>query len=439
MSHRLSTAFRRFRAEHTARSVDASSHSSPRVQFFGSLGQRNFRLFVIGQGISQIGTWAQLIALTLMALRLGDGGLAVGLVSFCYFGPTLVVGAWAGLLADRIDRHRLLWVLSLAGLVVSSLLAAVVAMDLITMPRLYALTAMAGTVFAVESPVRRAFVGELVGVTLVANAVALNAALLTGARVVGPSVAGLLISNWSIAWCFAFNALSFAPQLWLLARINRDELVPTVRTRRAPGQLRAGFTYAWSDPALRVTLILSAVLGMTAANFQVLMPLFIIQDLGASEGAFTIFFTVMSVGSLLGALAAARRRRVDTRYVITRSLLLGAATWALALSPSTIVAVVLGFAYGATVIQMVAGANTVVQLTATDAFQGRILALYSVVLMGSSPVGGPVIGWLADVTSGRTALALSASSALVTATAAHWWLRRTTGTQTFSKNRIPNY
>lgn len=389
-----------------------------RVRAFGSetfrsLRSRNFRLFAAGQAISQVGTWFQMIAIGLLVLDLTDSGVAVGLVTATQFVPLLLLGAWAGVLSDRSDRQRLLIDLNAVGAVVGALFAVLVLSGAAELWSIFALTLAAGTVTALENPTRRAFVTDLVDEDDVPNAVGLNSTLMTGARLVGPALAGVVIAGPGIGWCFAVHALSHLPKLWLLSRMDRSRFRPTERVAKAKGQLAEGLRYVWGAPELRIPILLVAAVGTLAFNFSVVLPLFATRDLGGGASTYTTLFSVMSVGSVAGALVIARRTSANTRFLAVGTLALAVSMLALAAAPTTILAYLLVLPVGMTSILVVSGANAVVQLTAAPAMRGRVLALLAVVFLGSTPIGGPIIGFVAEDFGARWALVVGAVTCLV--------------------------
>lgn len=383
---------------------------------FRSLRGRNFRLFFVGQIVSQTGTWMQMVAIGLLVLALTDSGVAVGLVTAAQFLPILVLGAWGGVLADRRDRHTLLLVMNAIGAVVAASFAVVVLTDRAALWSIYVLTFAAGTVTALENPTRRAFVTDLVADADVPNAVGLNSTLMTGSRVVGPAVAGALIAGPGIGWCFAVNAISYLPQLALFARMDRRRFRPAERVAKAKGQLREGLRYVWGAPDLRLPILLVSAVGTLAFNFSVILPLFATRDLHGGPTTFTTLFSVMSVGSVAGALTIARRTHADTAFLSRCTIALGVAMLVLAAAPVTAVAYLAVIPVGVTSVMVISGSNTVVQLGTTPAMRGRVLALLAVVFLGSTPVGGPIAGLVSETFGARWALGLGAVTSLLAGT-----------------------
>lgn len=380
---------------------------------FRSLSVRNFRLFFVGQGLSQIGTWVQSVALVWLVLDRSGSGVALGLTMALQFLPILVLGPWAGLLADRHDKRRLMVATQAAAAVQAALLAVLVLTGADRLELVYGLTLVFGIITAVDNPVRRAFVVELVDGPHVANAVGLNSALMTGSRIVGPAIAGLLIAGAGVGWCFAANAVSYMAVLIGLRRMDKAAFLSPVPAVRARGQLREGFAYAWRTPEVRVPLLLVAVTGTLAFNFPVLLPLMAERVLDGGASTFSLLYSVMSVGSLAGALVVARRTHIDSRWLSRRALAFGASLGLLALAPTLPLALVATVPVGLTGVTLLSGANSSLQLHAAPVMRGRVNALFAMVFLGTTPVGGPVAGWVAEHFGTRAGLGLGAVATML--------------------------
>ena len=278
---------------------------------FSSMGSRNLRLYFGGSIVSQIGSWIQLVSLPWLVLHLTHSGTMLGLTYALQFLPILLLGAWAGVVADRYDkRHLLLITTTLLG-VCALVLGVITLLDRAEMWNIALLALLLGTVAAFDNPVRRAFVPELVDHHEVTNAVSLNNAVFTSARIVGPSIAGILIATVGIGWCFVLNALSFgavivALQMMSPAAIHRSPPLP-----RAKGQLRAGIRYAWDEPLVRLAIIMTFVIGVMSFNYQVVLPLLAKRTFVAGPAAYALMFAATGIGSLIGALMSAHRARAD--------------------------------------------------------------------------------------------------------------------------------
>ena len=380
---------------------------------FASLRVRNFRLFFIGQGISQVGTWLNMIAQTLLVLRLTDSGIALGLLTATQFGPVLLFGAWAGLIADRSDKRRLLVHLQTLSLVQGVAMAALATMDAPPLAGIYLLAFASGLVTAFDNPARRSFVVEMVPEQQVTNAVSLNSALMTGARVVGPAVAGLLVVTLGFGWTFLIGGLSRLAVVRGLTLMRSEELRPAPLLTRAKGQIREGLRYTASVPRLWLPLVMVAIVGTLAFNFQVVFPLFVRDDLGQSPSAFTLLYSVVSLGSFVGALAVARRSGTTVRFVAASSIAFGLAMALLAIAPNQGVAYVVGPLIGLSSIAFMTSATALVQIEAVPEMRGRVLALQAMVFLGSTPIGGPIVGWIAEEFGARWSIAVGAAACLL--------------------------
>jgi MFS family permease len=398
------------------------------AETFRSLRQRNFRLFFVGQVISQAGTWVQSVALVWLVLTLTHSGVALGVTTALQFLPVLVLGPWAGLAADRFDNRRLLIVSqTLAGFQALAMGALVLA-GAISVPLIYALTLVFGFITALDNPVRRSFVVELVESADVPNAVGLNSALMTGSRVVGPALAGVLIAGVGVGWCFVVNALSYVAVLIALTRMEPAGFRRPERRTRARRQLREGFAYIWRTPQLRLPILLVAVIGTFAFNYPVLLPLLAERTLHGNASTFTLLYSTMSVGSLAGALVVARRTWVGGRWLARAALAFAAALGLLALAPTLPLALAATIPVGYAGIMVLSGSNSALQLHARPDMRGRVNALFSVVFLGSTPIGGPVAGWVAEHLGVRAGLGLGALSTALAGAVALAFLHRVDAT-----------
>lgn len=385
---------------------------------FRSLRERNFRLFFIGQGISQVGTWVQSVALVWLVLTRTGSGVALGLTTALQFLPILVLGPWAGLLADRVDKRKLLVCTQAASAAQAGGMGLLVLTGADSLTLIYALSLVFGLITALDNPVRRAFVVELVAEPHVPNAVGLNSALMTGSRIVGPAVAGVMIAGVGVAWCFLANAVSYAAVLAGLSRMDPAGFRPAARAQRGRGQLREGFRYVWRTPELRLPLILVGVAATLAFNYPVLFPLLAERSLGGGAGTFGLLYSTMSIGSLAGALMVARRKHIDGRWLARGALAYGAALLFLASAPTLPLAVASTLPVGFTGVILLSGSNTLLQLHAGPAMRGRVNALFAMVFLGSTPFGGPIAGWVGEHFGARAGLGLGAVATALAGAAA---------------------
>ncbi|HVM08332.1 MAG TPA: MFS transporter [Acidimicrobiales bacterium] len=371
---------------------------------FRSLGIRNFRLFFIGQAISQIGTWMRMVAMALLVLHITDSGVAVGLMTAFQFLPVLLLGAWAGLVADRSDKRKLLLIVQTALMGQSFALAALAFMDRPPVLALYAVALAGGVATAFDNPARRSFVVEMVPEANVQNAVALNTAMMTGSRIFGPALAGVLITTVGYGWAFLADGLSYIAVLAGLWMMRPAELRPAPPAIRGKGQVREGLRYTRATPDLWISLVMMAVIGTLAFNFSVTFPLFVTRALDGDEQLFTLLFSVVSIGSVAGSLWAARRESVELRQVVVAAFLFGAAMLLLAGSPGIALAFPFAVLVGLGSIIFMTSSTALLQLRADPSMRGRVLALQAMVFLGSTPVGGPIVGWVSEVFGARMGL-----------------------------------
>ncbi len=373
---------------------------------FQSLRNRNFRLFFIGQSISNSGNWLTSIALTLLVLRLTGSGIAVGWLAACQYGPILLLSPWGGAFADRSDKRRLLFVTQGLEMAQSIGLAVLAFQPHPSWLALYTLAIAGGVILSLDNPLRRSFVTEMVPQEDRQNAVVLYSMIVNLSRIFGPALAGVLVTTLGYGWCFTVDAVTYLAVLACLAMMRSSELLRVPVRPRRPGEVREGLRYLRSIPALWITYAMLAAIGSLAYNFNVTLPLFVTRALRGSDAAFTMIYSVLSVGSLAGALWVARRGRVSVHYAIVGAAALGVTLLALAATPNVSVAVPVAFAVGIASILYTTSTTALVQVRARPEMHGRLLAIQTMFLVGSSAVGGPISGWIADAFGTRALIAL---------------------------------
>jgi MFS family permease len=388
---------------------------------FRSLHTPNFRLFFFGQLISQAGTWMQSVGIIWVVLELTDNGVALGLATAAQFLPVLVLGAWGGVLSDRFDKHKILIVTQSAYTLVAVAFTVLTFTHSIDMRLIYALSIAFGLVTALDNPTRRAFVVEMVAEEDVPNAVGLNSTLMTGSRVLGPAVAGLLITTVGVGWCFAGNVVTYFAVLAALVAMDRGSLRMPPRVPRAGGQLREGLRYVWHRPVLRDTLVLLTVVGTLAFEFQVTLPLLADRSFGGGAGTFTLLYTSLSIGAVIGGLIMAHRSSVDAVFLAKSAAWMAGFMGLLAVAPNSLLGMAAVVPVGLTSVLLISGSNALIQLVADPSMRGRSLALTTVVFLGSTPIGGPIVGAAAEHLGARAGIGIGAAA---TAIAAVWALRR---------------
>lgn len=397
----------------------------PRVllrRTFSALAVRNFRLYFGGQVISVSGTWMQRVAQSWLVLELTGSGAAVGGVTAFQFLPILLVAPMGGVIADRMDKRRVLYVSqSLAGLIALTL-GLLVLTDRVELWMVYALALALGVVGSFDNPARNAFVMEMVGRSRLTNAVGLNSVLVNGARIIGPAVGGLLIVTVGIGVCFLINAASYLALIGALLLMREGEIERSVPEPRERGQLRQALAYVWREPVLRVPLVMMGVVGLFVYEFEVILPLLARFTFGGDADVFGTMFAAMGVGAVAGGLFTATRGDRPARTLIWMAYAVGASVGVTALMPSLWMALVTLVAVGASTTAFLTLGNAVMQLHSAPEMRGRVMALRAAAVLGSRPIGAPIVGWIGEHFGPRYGLGLGALAALAVAVWAHRWV-----------------
>ncbi len=382
---------------------------------FTSLAVRNFRLFFIGQGISLCGTWMRTIALSWLVLQLTHSGVQLGVVTAAQFLPVLLLGMFGGVIVDRTDNKRLLIFTQICLGVISLLLGILVITHSIELWAIYVLAVFSGVITVLDTPARQTFFVQMVGEQQLKNAVTLDAIMINVARVVGPSMAAGLIAGVGIGWCFIIDACTFVAVLVALIMIRRSHLHHVEPAPQVPGQLRAGLQYVRSTPALRTSLLMMIIIGTFAYEFPVALPLFATKTFHGNATAYALMTAAMGLGAVGGGLYTAGRPPSSLRRLILSAVLFGLSMMIVAVAPNLVTALMLLVVVGALSILFISLNNTTTQLTSTPQMRGRVMALWSMAFQGTTPIGGPIIGAIADHSNPRVGLALGGASAVVAA------------------------
>jgi MFS family permease len=385
---------------------------------FDSLAVPNYRRYFAGQVVSLSGNWMQMVAEIWLILELTGSGVAVGLTTALQFLPILLFGAWGGLLADRFAKRRLLMVTQAAMALPALGLLAVTATGVVVPWMVFALVFARGSVNAVDNPTRQSFVIEMVGPDRVVNAVSLNSVIVHSARILGPALAGVLIATVGVAPCFAVNVASFGGMIVALWLMSPGQLHAAPTASRERGAIRAGLRYVRETPELAVPLALMALVGTFGFNFQVILPLLARFSFGGDASAYAALVSAMGVGSVIGALATGAHGRTGPRQIAAAALAFGVLALLAALMPSLALEIPVLALLGGSAVAFAAGINSSLQLAVAPEMRGRVMALYSVVFLGSTPIGGPLAGWLSQAYDPRVALLLAAVAGVSAAWAA---------------------
>lgn len=401
---------------------------TPRLKrTFDALGVPNYRRYFVGQVVSLSGNWMQTVAELWLVLSLTGSALAVGVTTALQFTPMLLVGAFGGVIADRHDKRRLLMLTQVLMALPALALFGLTAGGLVEPWMIFALVFARGAVNAFDNPARQSFLVELVGSNKLINAVGLNSALVQTARVVGPAGAGIVIATLSVQACFLLNALSFGAMLWALERMRPAELERSEPAPRKRGQLRSALRYVQSTPQLLIPLSMMALAGTLAYNFQVLLPLMARFSFHGGPGTYAALTSAMGAGAIVGALAVGTRKRVPPAFLSGAALVFGGALAVAALAPTLDLELIALALTGLASVTFAASVNSALQLGAKPSMRGRVMSLYSVVFLGSTPIGGPLMSLIAGHAGPRTSMLVGAAAALTAGLVARIAYRRTLG------------
>jgi MFS family permease len=369
-----------------------------------SLSERNYRLFFFGQLISVAGTWMQTVAQSFLVLHLTSSGTALGLTTAARFLPLFLFGPLGGVVADRIDKRRVLYVTqTLSGLLAGGF-AILIATGSIEMWMVYLLAAALGCVNVFDSPARQSFISEMVPPSELRNAVTLTSVSINLARVFGAALGGVFVAGLGLATCFALNGVSFGAVLVSLACMRRAELYPARRAPKERGQVRAGLRYVRRTPELLVPLTLIAVIGTLAWEFQVTLPLVARDTFHRGAGTYGLMASIMGAGAVLGGLVSASRSRPRAQALSLAAIGWGIAILVAAVAPDLPIELVAMVFVGYGSITFNSMAKTTLQLASKPVMRGRVMALWGLAWMGSTPIGGPLVGWVAQTFGARWSL-----------------------------------
>ncbi len=382
-----------------------------------SLTVPNYRRYFAGQIVSITGNWMQMVAEAWLILQLTHSGAALGLTVGLQFLPILLLGALGGVFVDRCDKRRLLMITQALMALPALALWALTASGAVEVWMVYLLVLVRGVILAVDNPARQTFVMELVGPDKVVNAVSLNSVIIHSARIAGPMFAGGLIALLGVAPCFLVNALSFAAMIVALRGMDRGRLLTPERAPRSAGQVRAAVAEVRRNPNLKIPLLMMAAIGTLSFNFQVLLPLFAKFTWHGTATTYATLMAAMGVGAIAGALISGFRSNVSGRLLVSSAALFGAAQILAAVAPTKWMQLLILVPLGAASVTFAAGVNSSLQLAAGE-MRGRVMALYSVVFLGSTPIGAPIVGALAGQFGPRWGLVAGGLAALATAAVA---------------------
>jgi len=407
--------------------------SFPGAAAFRSLKSFNYRLWTAGALVSNVGTWMQRIAQDWLVLTqlTHHSASAVGVVMALQFGPQLLLLPWTGFAADHLNQRKLLMATQTAMGLLALILGGLTVAGVVQLWHVYVLAFLQGCAAAFDAPVRQTFVAELVGDEDLPNAIALNSSSFNAARMVGPAVAGLTIAAIGTGWAFVINGVSFGAVLISLCLLRVSELRPNARAHRRKGSFTEGFRYAWGRPDLKAILAMLFLIGTFGLNFPIFTSTMAVGVFHTDARGFGLLSSIMAVGTLSGALIAAGRDKVGFG-----SLLLGAGVFGLGCALGALAPGYWLFAGALVVIGVAAltftnATNSLMQLSTEPSMRGRVMALRLGIALGGTPIGAPIVGWVADHFGPRWALGVGAASGFAAAAVAAGFIG-------LSRNRGPS-
>jgi MFS family permease len=382
---------------------------------FPALSIPNYRRYIGGQAVSLIGTWMQMTAQSWLVLELSDSSSALGVIVALQTLPVLLLGPYGGVIADRIDKRRLMIALQTAMGFQALVLGLLTVTGAVRLWEVGVLAALLGLNNAFENPARQSFMLELVGRDSLRNAVSLNSTLVNAARVIGPAVGGVLIATVGVGICFLLNALSFVAVVRSLLALDTAMLDPSPPVVRAAGQLREGLRYVSSNTELGIPLLMMALVGIFAYEFQVSLPVMARDVLHQGAEGYGLMTAAMGIGAVGGGLLVAARGHTGLRPLVVASTAFGGVLALAALAPSLGFELVALALVGWGSVSFMSTGNSTLQLGAEPAMRGRVMSLWFVAFQGSTPIGGPIIGWIIGFAGARAGLAVGAAAAVLVA------------------------
>lgn len=378
---------------------------------FASLLIRNYRLYFIGQGISLPGTWMQSISQAWLVLKLTGSGTTLGIVTAFQTLPILLLTPFGGVIADRFPKRKILFFTQSTAAVLALVYAILVSTNVIQLWMIYILAACFGTINSIDNPTRQTFVFELVGRDNLSNAISLNSTEINLARIIGPAIAGILISSVGLAVCFFLNSVSYLGVITCLALMHSTELQKAQPVMKFKGQLREGLRYINSTPLLKYILIMMAIVGTLTYEFEVSLPLLARFTFNGDAHYYAFLTSAMGGGAVLGGLATASRKQTSAKGIVLTLFVFSGCIIFTALSPNILFATLGMLFVGITSIRFMTLGNSTLQLESAPEMRSRVMSLWTMAFLGTTPIGGPIIGFIGEHSSPRIALLVSAAAA----------------------------
>lgn len=382
---------------------------------FDSLSIYNYRLYFYGQSFSMTGMWMQSVAQGILVLILTGSGTALGIVTALQTIPVLVLGAWGGVMIDRYPKRSILYVSQAASCLLGLSLGLLIVTDSIELWMVYISAFINGLIKVVDNPARQTFVREIVGTDHLTNAVSLNSMTINLARVAGPAIAGILIAGVGIGTCFVIGGLTHIAVIITLTMMRASELQPAKMVTRARGQMAAGWNYVREEPIIRNVLIMMVIIGTFTYEFAVVLPLLAEFTFRNGASGFAALTSAMGVGAVLGGLYTAGKRRSSARALVKSAALFGGSVMLVACAPTFSLAIAGMVIVGFFSINFTSLGNVTIQLASRPDMQGRVMSFWSIAFLGTTPIGGPLMGAVGEHAGARVALLIGGVAALVAA------------------------
>ncbi len=395
-------------------------------QTFASLKYFNYRIWFAAALVANVGTWMQRVAQDWLVLNhlTDNSGTAVGIVTGLQFLPVLFLSTYAGVIADRVDRRKLLMVTQGLMGILALALGIMTLTGVVELWHVYVFAFLLGCVAAFDNPARQVFVSQMVPADKLANAVGLNSASFNAARLVGPGIAGLLIAWVGTGWAFAINGVSFAATIAAMAFMRVGELRSYPKAPREKGQIREGVLYVRNRSDIVVIMIVVCVVSTLGLNFQLTSALMATTVFGKGAGEYGLLGSILAIGSLTGALMAARRKRPRVRLVVTSAFAFGIFSGLLALMPTYPLYALMSIPVGFFSLTLMTAANAAIQTSVEPEMRGRVMALYLIVFTGATPIGSPFVGWIGEQLGARWSIGIGSITAIIVAVWAAMWTRK---------------
>lgn len=387
---------------------------------FRSLRIRNYRLYFFAQIISTSGLWVQTVAENWLVVQLGGSGLMLGITTAMQFTPLLLLSVYGGVLVDRWNKHILLMFTQISSSILALILGILALTGNIQIWMIWIIAFLLGCVNALDTPGRQVFTRELAGPENLTNAIALNTSVSNSARVINPVIGAILISKLGIGACFIINACSYIAVIVALLLIDKNQLQIENEITRKPGQVKEGLLHIWNQPSLRTTLLIMFLTATFGLNFQVLLPLFTSQTFQQSGDWYGLLMSSLGIGSVIGSLLVASWKDPTVKRIAFLSLLFGITIFAVAFSPTLHAAFVLVGLMGLGSSLFLTACSGCLQLNAGEGMSGRVMAMYYVAFLGTAPIGGTAVGWIAEIWGPRSAFALSAIACMAASSIVFW-------------------